>query len=104
MVMAQDLLKGVITLLNAYNDLPDGEREYALRFVRANSSLTGEEFIEKWTMDRADREEAARLQAHRDEKVLEDYRDVVARRGETAVKVTGIAADGSTEPSKAKGK
>ena len=94
--MAQELLNGILALLNTYNDLPEGEREYAIRFVKANSHLTGEEFIKKWTFDRADREEAARLQTHRDEKVLEDYKDLVARKGDVGVTLTGVDAKGSS--------
>ena len=91
--MATDQIEDVLADLHAaVNTMPEAERAYSMRFLSKNADLSPEDFLAKFTADRADRAEAAAIQAHRDEKVLQDAKELVSRLG-TDVLLAGIASD-----------
>lgn len=58
-------------------DLVKVTNEYLLRFVSKNVDLDFEELYEKYTQDKADREEAAAIEKHRQEVVLADAKELL---------------------------
>jgi hypothetical protein len=86
----------------AINNISAEEREYLVRFVTRNAHRPVEEMRERFVADRKDREEAAQIQRHREEKVLDEYRDIMKWRG-VDVSLTGVSADAQTETAQAKG-
>ena len=87
-------------LWDAVNALPVEERDYAVRYVTRNAHLSFEDMLAKWRKDRTDREEAAKIQKHRDEKVLGEAEAILKRMG-VEMALTGVKAGGKT--GKAKG-
>lgn len=71
--------------------LPEGEREYAVRFVSKNLKLEPADLLDKWQRDQNDREQAARIQAHREEQVIQEFKDIMRGRGAAAA-LTGVEA------------
>ncbi len=86
----------------AVNAVPEAERAYLVRYVTLNAHRPLDEMMERWAADRDAREEAARLQRHRDEKVLGDALDAARRLG-VEVALAGPGADALTQTTDAKG-
>jgi len=71
--------------------MPEAEREYAVRFVSKNLALPPDKLLEKWTRDQDDRAQAARIQKHREEKVIQEFKEIMRGRGAAAA-ITGVEA------------
>jgi hypothetical protein len=100
--MDQDTEARIKALWGAVNALPEGQRAYLVRYVTKNAHRPVDGMLAALKADLADREEAAKLQAHREERVMDEYREIMARRG-VEVAITGVAVDGKGESVQAKG-
>lgn len=91
------MAKDIKELYAAVNSLPEAGRDYALRFVSKNYALPLADFSAKWEQDQADREGAAKLQRHREEKVIGEFQEIMKGRG-VEVLLDGIAVGSASTP------
>ena len=99
---ADDLAGHALALHAAINAVPEAERAYLVRYVTLNAHRPADDMLARWESDREARAEAAKLQRHRDEKVLGDALDAAKRLG-VEVALAGPGADALTQPVSAKG-
>lgn len=91
--------KQLAALHKALTAIPDEDRDYAARFVKANAHKEPEELLAHWQQDRADRAKAADIERHRKERVMSEFLDTYGKDAIAAL--SGVASD--AESGKAKG-
>jgi hypothetical protein len=80
-------------LREVLKDIPEESHAHATAFARSNHGLSDKEFMEKWEAEMADRAEAAKLEAHRQEKVVQEF---MALHPETIAQVVGVVSKGES--------
>lgn len=100
--MNKQLEKAALALREAIHACPEADRDYLVNFVVKNAHRPAAEMVTRMKADRGGREEAEKIQRHRDEKVLGDALEAAKRLG-IEVAITGVAAGTKTEHVKAKG-
>lgn len=78
-------------LYNVLAEIDSADREYVARFIAKNFDLGYEALVEKFTQDQADRQEAAALQEHRLQVLLEELGD--HKNNPAVAKVLGVSLD-----------
>lgn len=90
--------KHIAALHKALTAIPEEDRDYAARFVRANAGKDLDALLEHWNRDQADREQAAEIERHRRERVLSEFRDTFG--AEAIAEIAGVSADAVADESK----
>ncbi len=88
--MSKQLEKNGKSLWDAINAIPEKDRDYLVNFVTKNAHRPLPEMLSRMQADLAGRTEAAEIQHHREERVMGEYKEIMARRG---VEATLIGVD-----------
>jgi hypothetical protein len=95
--MSQITKDQFIKLREALMALPEELRRYATRFAVAHSSLSVEQAYKELERELGNRDEAARLEKHRKDKIISQFQELDDDTKKAAlVQLSGVAASSST--------